>query len=94
MTGLVWTDFGAHIIMYTRHLPDFIFTNTLATLNRDIAKYFSRQTLTSYGTRTFFDLSLERITRPAFNRFEQQLLGDWKSENTITIYRRVFRHLT
>ena len=54
ISGLVWTDYGAHIIMYTRDVADFIYTGA-AGLDAT-AKLFELNyadslfsTLTSYG---------------------------------------------
>ena len=93
MSGLVWTDFGAHIIMYTRNITDFIFTNTANLIDHEF-EYFLHKTQTSYGTKTFFDSTIERLNRPTFNRFEQQLLADFKGEHKITIFRYRYRDLT
>jgi hypothetical protein len=101
MSGLVWTEHGAHIIVYTRNISDFIFTNTAGMLDQSL-EYFLHSTQTSYGNKTYFDAAVERLTRPAYGRWEQQLLIDFKGltddreqlVNPITLYKSNYKDLT
>ena len=93
MSGLVWTDYGAHIIMYTRNISDFIYTNTSALIDATY-HHFLHSTQTSYGNKTYFDAAVERITRPSYDRYEQNLLTMYKSEHTITTYKSRYKDLT
>ncbi|MDR0462377.1 MAG: hypothetical protein LBG88_03565 [Christensenellaceae bacterium] len=101
MSGLVWTDYGAHIIMYTRDISDFVYTNTAGMLDSSYEN-FLHATRTSYGEKTYFDVAVEAITKPAYNRYEQQLVADFKGKkddrdrlvNQVTIYKSKFKDLT
>jgi hypothetical protein len=93
MSGLVWTDYGAHIIMYTRDIADFVFTNS-ATLLDDTYENFLFAPTTSYGEKTYFDTAVESITRPEYARYEQQIIADYKGENKVTLYKSKYKDLT
>jgi len=91
---LVMTDFGAHIIMYTRTLSDFICS---AVPNSSYFEYdFLYAPLNSYGdyfgitfdlagkqvipapAKTVFDVMVERITRPDFETLRRKKVADFK----------------
>lgn len=90
---LVMTDFGAHIVMYTRKLSDFIYTGTsfnsaemdgylYASLN-SYGKEFGRAsffTLTRTPSKTWFDLVVEKITSPSFDNKRNALVVNFKNE--------------
>ena len=95
-SGLVWTDFGAHIIMYTRDVTDFVFYNTYELIDAELEHYLN-STLTSYGDKTYMDLSLDTVTQSDYNAWEKALLGNYKGDKkkgTITIYRWRYKDLT
>jgi hypothetical protein len=93
ISDLVWTDYGAHIIMYTRNINDFVFTNTAPMINQSLDKYL-HATFTGYGNKTYFDAAVERITRPDYSIFETSILDGVKSQNTITYYKSRYKNLT
>jgi|GEM_PF-2554969 len=96
MSGLVWTDFGAHIIMYTRPVSDFIFSNDESRLNQTYHNFlFATQTSYSNNGQTFFDSILENITRSDFSDAEAAVLGTFKSlsGNGVNINRRNFSNM-
>ncbi|MCL2847095.1 MAG: hypothetical protein FWE38_05450 [Firmicutes bacterium] len=92
---LVWTQFGAHIIMYTREVSTFINWHDITRLNIEYANFlYAPQT--SYSNRTFFDSILESITRNDYGRAEDAMIRTFKQElgnDSITIYDRRFRDL-
>lgn len=90
---MVWTEYGAHIIMYTRDVGDFIFTGSkdaeavmIEELSR--AEYPDKlfTTLTSYGKRTLFDTLIDAYFTRSVNNYRSGILKDYKSEHEITIY--------
>ena len=102
MTGLVPSQFGYHIIMFTRNVGDFIFHTALnsginpeTTLAQQYHNFlFARQT--SYGNQTFFDTIVQSLTRHEFREAEAavriahlQNLG----EGGVTRYPGRFRNL-
>jgi len=93
MSGLVWTSFGAHIIMYTRNLHDFIYTNSRSELESSYQQ-FLHATQTSYGNKTAFDTIVERLTKPAYGQYEQQLLDVYKGGNEIKLFKYNYKNLT
>jgi hypothetical protein len=92
MSGLVWTDFGAHIIMYTRNIHDFVFTNTADNMARDF-RGLLHATHTSYGNKTTFDAIIEQLKKPSFENFENGLVTEFKRQNQVTIRRGNFKDL-
>ncbi len=84
VSGIVWSNYGAHIIMYTRDLSDFIWTADSSLLERDYYKTLF-QTQTSYGNKSTFDVLVESLQRN-YDAHEIALLTDYKKENTVTIY--------
>jgi hypothetical protein len=93
MTDLVWTDYGAHIIMYTRNIADILFTAS-AALTEQIAPEYMHRTFTSYGNKTYFDAAVESVTKPAYNQYEEQLLRDFKTGKTVELKRGAYKNLT
>ena len=85
VSGLVMTDYGAHIIMYTRPLKDFINTSMEGTVNNYQKFLFAQQT--SYGdyylgdyvpSETYFDCIVEKLNKPAYENHEKSLLITYK----------------
>jgi len=93
MSELVWTDYGAHIIMYTRNITDFIFTNSSSMVDAEL-QHFMHSTMTSYGNKTYFDLSVDSVTRPAYSNWEHQFTVTFKDKNKVVIYKDRFKDLT
>jgi len=93
MSGLVWTDYGAHIIMYTRNIHDFIYTNSISELESSYQNFLHAST-TSYGNKTAFDAIVEKLNKPAYSQYEQQLLDVYKGKNKITLYKSNYKNLT
>jgi len=92
ISGIVWSQFGAHIIMYTRDLSDFIFSNSISMFNQT-HEQFLFATQSSHGNQTFFDTIVETLTRPEYQAAEDAIIATFKQGRTITIFPRVFRDL-
>ena len=94
--GLVWSDFGAHIIMYTRPVSHFVFSNSATMLMSDAIEYMFR-TQTSYSDtgRTFFDTILEGINRSEFAIAERALINTFRQDpnHGVTIFTSRFSDL-
>lgn len=89
ISGLVWTEHGAHIIMYTRDLAEIIWTGDASMLD----SYYGDTlfaTMTAYGNQTRFDTLAEKFTR-SYSSYQAHLLADYKSEYTITIVQSEFK---
>ena len=78
MSGLVMTDYGAHIIMYTRPLKDFINVSMEGSDHNYQDYLFGAQT--SYGdfylnqdsgAKTYFDAIVDKLNKPAFENNEK-----------------------
>lgn len=89
MSQLVMTDYGAHIIMYTRPLRDFISTSTSLT-NNNYEQYLYG-TENSYGTlfngaptpaKTYFDSIADKLTKPAYTSYEQSIIATYKQQKS------------
>jgi hypothetical protein len=93
MSDLVWTDYGAHIIMYTRNISDFIFTNTADMIGANL-ETFMNATFTSYGNKTYFDAAVERVTRPTYSAYEQNLIADYRAVNKTKLWKDRYNDLT
>ena len=98
MSDLVWSEFGAHIIMYTRPLSEFIFSNSLTIFDTPFGhEQFLFATQTSYGNRTQFDAIIEQMQRHAYSDAERAVVRAFKIQhvgnNGITIFERHFRDL-
>ncbi|MCL2228634.1 MAG: hypothetical protein FWC00_02265 [Firmicutes bacterium] len=95
VSDLVWTDFGVHIVMYTRNISDFIFTNDRIFLNNAAnLEHYLHSTRTSYGNMTFFDAIIQRITRNAYETWERNAVARMREEHQVTIWRSRFSHLS
>ena len=91
ISDLVWTDYGAHIIMYTRDVADFIFTGVAGMENDSIELLRSNYgdtlfaTLTSYGNRTCFDTLVDSYFNRNYSNYRTGILNDYKHNHQITI---------
>ena len=94
ISDLVWTDYGAHIIMYTRNIADFIYTNTYGEVDANLDR-FLYATLTSYGNKTYFDASFEKVTRSDYGRWQADRITDYKArdEMKIILYKHAYKDL-
>lgn len=92
MSGLVWSEFGAHIIMYTRPLTDFIYHNSLSVLDSTFGTFLNA-TQTSYGEKKYFDAIVETLTKPEYETQEQNLIAGYLEGKTITTIKRNFSDL-
>lgn len=90
ISGIVWGEYGAHIIMYTRDVAEFVWTGEATTLDRDYGKTLFAS-LTAYGNQTKFDVLAESHTRN-YSNYEATLLREFKSANQITINKDYFKN--
>lgn len=92
MSGLVWTDYGAHIIMYTRNISDFIFTNSRTFVDAGFGETL-HASLTSYGEKTIFDKIIEKLNNPAYTKYEEGLISKYKGEHDVWINKKNYKDL-
>ncbi len=91
---MVWTTYGAHIIMYTRKVGEFVYTgftgteeNSIETLKCMDYPDILFTTLTSYGDRTMFDTLVNENFTPNSSNYLGYILEDYKTGyGEITIY--------
>lgn len=88
ISQIVWSEYGAHIIMYTRDVSDFIFTAVAGTEKEYNDKLFA--TLTSYGKRTMFDVLVDNDSRD-YSEFREKKLNEYKQEHTVTFVTSEFK---
>ena len=84
ISGIVWGEYGAHIIMYTRDVADFIYTGDVTMLDLEYEKTLYA-TQTAYGNKTRFDALAANFSR-SYSSYQMHLLNDFKSTHAITIY--------
>ena len=89
ISGLVWTEHGAHIIMYTRDLAEFVWTGDASMLDSAYGDTLFA-TMTAYGNQTRFDTVAEKFTR-SYSNYQAHILADFKSTHTITITQSEFK---
>jgi len=98
ISGLVWTEYGAHIIMYTRDVSDFIYTGVkglekesieLLKMNYDDTLF---ATLTSYGQRTLFNTIIVSYFTRNVSKHQTNILNDYRHEHQITIVNSEFKN--
>ncbi|MCL2846094.1 MAG: hypothetical protein FWE38_00205 [Firmicutes bacterium] len=56
---IFWTEFGAHIVMYTRNISDMFFTGTLDEITPENMEHFMNKTLNTFVPKTFLDREME-----------------------------------
>ncbi|MBO4823536.1 MAG: hypothetical protein J5580_03150 [Clostridia bacterium] len=88
ISKLVWSEYGAHIIMYTRDVSDFVFTATAGT-EQDYDKILFTS-LTSYGKRTLFDTLIDNSSRN-YSRYREEKLNEYKAEHPLTFVTSEFK---
>ena len=88
ISGLVWSEYGAHIIMYTRDVSDFIYSGV--TVEQDYGKTLFA-TLTSYGNRTMFDFLVDTYGARDYNKFRNAKLNEFKHEHEVSITKDEFK---
>ena len=98
ISGLVWTEFGAHIIMYTRDVSEFIYTGAAGMESSSISLLEQNYgdtlfaTLTSYGTRTLFHTLVDAYFKRENNNYRSNILKDYKNEHQITVVTSEFKN--
>jgi hypothetical protein len=89
VSGIVWGTYGAHIIMYTRDLSDFIYAGSDYALNTTYANtLFAPQT--AYGNKTIFDTLLSTSN---YTNYERALINQYKANKNIEINKNVYKNL-
>ncbi len=83
ISNLVWSEYGAHIIMYTRNVSDFIYTS-LGDVKQNYEKTLFA-TLTSYGQRTMFDTMVDSYGSRSYSDYRNAKLKEYKHENQVTL---------
>lgn len=97
ITDLVWTEYGAHIIMYTRDVADFIYTGVAGLENTSVELLKTNYadtlfaSLTAYGNRTLFDTLVDSYFKRDYSNYQTMLLNDYRSEHQITIIDSEFK---
>lgn len=100
ISGLVWTEYGAHIIMYTRDVSDFIFTGVPGQNKEEesinlLQQYYEQKLfapLTSYGKRTLFDTLVDTCCTRNVSTKRANMLKDYKHEHEITMIKSEFKN--
>ncbi|MDR0975778.1 MAG: hypothetical protein LBM01_02350 [Christensenellaceae bacterium] len=89
----VWGEYGAHIIMYTRNISDFIFVgNDLSALDSGFETTLYATT-TSYGEKTNFDIAVEGTTRADYGVYEEDIINNYQLATEITTFKRNYKDL-
>ena len=96
ISGLVWTDYGAHIIMYTRNVADFVYTSSAdpKTAIKSVGINYANSlfaTLTAYGNRTRFDTLVDSYFTRSYTNYRNGLLNDYKMDHKVTIVSSEFK---
>lgn len=98
ISDLVWTDYGAHIIMYTRDVAEFIYTGVAGLEKESIEILKSNYadtlfaTLTAYGERTLFNTLIDSYFNRNVSRYQTSLLNDYRQEHEVTIINSEFKN--
>ena len=98
ISELVWTDYGAHIIMYTRDVAEFIYTGVAGLEKESIEILKSNYadtlfaTLTAYGERTLFNTLIDSYFNRNVSRYQTSLLNDYRQEHEVTIINSEFKN--
>lgn len=90
ISGLVWSEYGAHIIMYTRDISEFIYTGIAESLSSNYADTLFAS-LTSYGKRTKFDTLVDSYFTRDYSNYRTLKLKEYKNEHKITIVDSEFK---
>ncbi len=97
ISELVWTDYGAHIIMYTRDVADFVYTgvagledSSIELLKMNYADTLFA-TLTSYGNRTAFDTLVDTYFARNYSNYQNLMINDYRDEHKVTIINSEFK---
>lgn len=79
ISGLVWTEYGAHIIMYTRDVSEFIYTGVKGMESQSVEMLKNNYadtlfaTLTAYGQRTMFDTLVDAYFSRSYTNYRNYL---------------------
>ena len=98
ISGLVWTDYGAHIIMYTRNVADFVYTGVTGLEKESIELLKSNYadtlfaTLTAYGNRTLFNTLVDSYFTRNVNKHQTAIINDYRHEHEVTIIQSEFKN--
>lgn len=90
ISGIVWSDYGAHIIMYTRDVSEFIWTQSETMLDLSYGDTLFAP-LTAYGNQTQFDALVTNFTR-SYSNYRLHLLADYKHDHTVNMVQSEFKN--
>jgi hypothetical protein len=90
MSNIVWSEHGAHIIMYTKNLSEYVYSGTASDINKNANEFLNQNTV-SYHNKTLFDTILAEITLGDYSDYERGIVTKFKLNlakkgESITIY--------
>ena len=84
-----WSEYGLHIIMYTRDVSDFIFTAASGVDQNYDKTLFA--TLTSYGKRTKFNTIVDNVCARDYSEYRELKLKEYKAGHQVSIIKSEFK---
>ena len=82
ISELVYTEYGAHIIMYTGETSNLVNNINSVTINNLASK-----TLKLSSDKTYLDLVIGKLTEKEYSTYQAQRVNELKSDATIKIYK-------
>jgi len=90
LSGLVLTDFGYHIIFYSKPVQNIINYNDLLNITPEV---LYDQTISLAGDKSMYDKMYETVNKRSFTNYQTGLINQMKSEVDVTIYKSRYSDL-
>lgn len=84
MSGLVLSEFGYHIIFYSKPVENIIHYNDLLNITPET---LYNTAISLAGDKTMYDKMYDTVTRRSYNNYQTGLINQMKSETEVTIYK-------
>lgn len=90
MSGLVLSEFGYHIIFYSKPVENIVNYNDLLNIAPETLYH---TTISLAGDKNMYDKMYDTVTRRSYSNYQTGLINQMKSETQITVYQSRYADL-
>ena len=90
LSGLVYTEYGVHIIFYSKPVENILPYNDLLTITPEV---LYRTPISLTGDKSVYDKMYEIVTKRSYQNYQDGVINELKSEVEITLYKSNYSDL-
>ena len=90
LSELVFTEYGVHIIFYSKPAENIIAYNDLLTITPEV---LYRTPISLAGDKSVYDKMYETVTKRSYQNYQDGVINELKSEVEITLYKSNYSDL-